>query len=141
MKNLNSYRRWFFAAAAYNAIWGAFTTLFPDQWFRWFGMERANYPQLMAAIGMIVGVYALGYWLIAIDPKRYGPFVFVGLLGKVFGPIGFLIGALSGQLPWVFGWMNVMNDLIWLPIFIPFSILMYREMGGWRGLLPVAQKD
>ncbi len=133
---LEKYRIWFFAAAIYNATWGTFTTLFPDQWFRWFGMERSNYPQLMAAIGMIVGVYALGYWLIAINPKRFGPFVYVGLLGKVFGPIGFLMAALKGELPWAFGWMNVMNDLIWLPIFIPFSILVYREHGGWRGLFP-----
>lgn len=136
MRNLESYRPWFFVAATYNAIWGTFTTLFPDQWFRWFGMERSNYPQLMAAIGMIVGVYALGYWLIAIDPRRFGPFVFIGLLGKVFGPIGFLIGAIRGELPWVFGWINVMNDLVWLPIFIPFSILVYKEMGGWRSMWP-----
>ena len=127
MVDLRRYRGWFFAAALYNAIWGTLVGLFPDVIFRWIGAPPPNYPALMQCIGMMVGVYAIGYWLIAIDPIRYGPFVYVGLAGKVLGPLGFLWAASQGQLPWSFGWVNVANDLIWLPAFIAFALAVWRN--------------
>jgi hypothetical protein len=118
---LDRYRGWFWAAAAYNAVFGALATLWPNAIFDWLNIARPNYPPLFQAIGMMVGVYAIGYALIAINPERYGPFVWVGLLGKACGPIGLAFAARTGQLPWRFGWVNVMNDLIWLPAFLLFA--------------------
>lgn len=89
-------------------------------------MPASNYPALMQAIGMMVGVYAIGYALIALDPDRFGPFVYVGLLGKAFGPLGLVWAASQGQLPWRFGWINVFNDLIWLPAFTVFAVQVTR---------------
>ena len=76
-------------AAVYNIAWGGFAVFFPLAPFRWAGMEPPNYPQLWQCIGMIVGVYGIGYAIAAADPLRHWPIVLVGLLGKVFGPIGF----------------------------------------------------
>ena len=45
----------------------------------------------------------------------------VGLLGKVFGPIGFLDAALRGELPWRAGWLIITNDLIW---WAPFGLIL-----------------
>jgi hypothetical protein len=133
MEAWRPYRLWFGAAGVYNALWGALVVLWPNAIFDWLHMARPNYPALFQCIGMMVGVYALGYWLIAKDPIRYGAFVWVGLLGKVFGPIGFLCAALPGRLPWSFGWINVTNDLIWLPAFAMFAFkwtaVERREMG------------
>lgn len=126
MNLVDRYKPWFYAAAIYNALWGALVVARPNAIFSLLGMPLPNYPLLFQCIGMIVGVYALGYWLIARDPVRFGPFVYVGLLGKIFGPIGFLIAALRGELPWSFGWVNVMNDLIWLPAFVGFAIAVGR---------------
>jgi peroxiredoxin len=75
---------------------------------------------------MIVGVYGLGYWIAAYDPARHWPIVLVGLLGKVFGPIGFLLALVDQRLPWTFGLVNVTNDLIW---WIPFAAALYY---AWR---------
>jgi hypothetical protein len=90
-------------------------------------MTLPNYPELFQCIGMMVGVYSIGYWLIARDPERFGPLVYVGLLGKVFGPLGFLAGAITGRLPWSFGWINVTNDVIWLPTFFSFAWQVYKR--------------
>lgn len=111
------------AAAAYNLAWGGFVVLFPAAMFAWFGMEPPNYPELWQCIGMIVGVYGIGYGIAAFDPVRHWPIVLVGFLGKLFGPIGFLQAALQGRLPWRFGWLNVTNDLIWL---LPFALVLWR---------------
>ena len=77
-----------FAAGAYNVLWGAFAVLFPSAMFRWLDMPLPNYPQLWQCIGMIVGVYGIGYAIAAFDPARHWPIVLVGFLGKVFGPLG-----------------------------------------------------
>ncbi len=76
---------------------------------------------LWQCIGMIVGVYGIGYWLAARDPARHWPIVLVGLLGKVLGPIGFLQAGLTDQLPWRCGWLIVTNDLIW---WVPFASIL-----------------
>ncbi len=47
--------------------------------------------------------------------------VLVGLLGKLFGPIGFLDAAIRGRLPWIAGLVNITNDLIWL---VPFVFVL-----------------
>jgi hypothetical protein len=109
------------AAAVYNLLWGGFIILFPLLPFQWFGMRPPNYPEIWQCVGMIVGVYGIGYACAARDPVRHWPIVLVGLLGKVFGPIGFLQAALTGRLPWTFGWINIGNDLIW---WIPFTLIL-----------------
>jgi hypothetical protein len=113
-------------AALYNLAWGAFVVVFPETLFRWAGMEPPTYPQIWQCLGMVVGVYGIGYAIAAADPFRHWPIVFVGLLGKLLGPIGFLKNALEGALPWRTGWLNVTNDLIW---WIPFSAIL---LGAYR---------
>jgi hypothetical protein len=126
--SLEAYRKWFLAAALYNFTWGTAAILFPNALFLALGMEAPNYPSLFQAIGMMVQVYAIGYWLIWRDPVRYAAFVWIGLLGKTFGPIGFLFGVLTGQLPWAFGLTILTNDLIWWPAFWGFALSYARRV-------------
>lgn len=100
-------------AAIYNLAFGAGAVLFPSIWFEAAGLAQPNYPSLWQCIGMIVGVYGVGYWIAARDPRTHWPIVLVGLLGKVFGPIGFLLAASRGELPWRFGVVILTNDLVW----------------------------
>ncbi len=110
------------AAGIYNVVWGALVVLFPLQPFAWVGLQPPRYPELWQCIGMIVGVYGIGYWIAASDPRRHWPIVLVGLLGKVFGPLGFLLSATRGSLPWSAGWTIVANDLIW---WVPFAGILW----------------
>jgi hypothetical protein len=110
-------RGWLMAAATYNIAWGAFIVLYPTALSDWSGMDPPRYGSIWQCVGMIVGVYGVGYAIAARDPFRHSPIVLVGLLGKVFGPIGFLSSAVTGQLPWQFGWTILSNDLIWWPAF------------------------
>jgi len=114
------------AGAIYNVAWGALVVLFPLALWRWLSLEPPNYPALWQCIGMIVGVYGVGYWIAARDPVRHWPIVLVGWLGKVLGPIGMLSAGLRGDLPWIFGLVNVWNDLIW---WWPFTAALYY---AWR---------
>jgi hypothetical protein len=112
---------WFYAAAIYNLVWGVAVILFPRVWFRLGGIELPQ-PDWLAVqfwqcIGMFVMVFAIGYYYAGRDPERYAPFILIGFLGKVFGPIGFVWGWWHGQMPATVGLVNVTNDLIWLPVF------------------------
>ena len=57
-----------------------------------------------------MGVYGIGYAIAAGNPLRHWPIVLVGLLGKLFGPLGFLFYAIRGELPWIAGWTIVTKD-------------------------------
>ena len=109
------------AAGIYNLIFGAWAGLFPNHVFNLLGMDVPTYPFLWQCIGMIVGVYGIGYIAAAKDPLRHWPIILVGLLGKIFGPIGFLQTALAGDISWKFGFLIITNDLIW---WVPFTWIM-----------------
>lgn len=109
-------------AGLYNLAWGAWVVLFPLSSLRICGYDQpATYPEHWQCIGMIVGVYGIGYWIAAGDPVRHWPIVLVGLLGKIFGPLGFLWAFLSGRLPLSAGRMVLVNDLIW---WVPFTLIL-----------------
>lgn len=109
------------AAGFYNVLWGAWAVLFPGAIFNWLNMPQPNYPQFWQCIGMIVGVYGVGYAIAAFDPARHWPIVLVGFLGKVFGPLGMVQALWTGQLPWGFALNCVTNDLIW---WVPFFLIL-----------------
>ncbi len=108
-------------AGAYNILWGILVILFPLSFFDFFEMDLPRYPQIWQCVGMIVGVYGIGYWIAAKDPNRHWPIVFVGFLGKILGPIGFLENLINGTFPLSFGVNIIFNDIIW---WIPFGVLL-----------------
>lgn len=109
-------------AALYNISWGAWIGLFPDYLFELTGMTSPRYPEIWQCVGMIVGVYGVGYAIAARDPLRHWPIVLVGLLGKVLGPIGFLNAWWQGVFPNAFAAVILFNDLVW---WIPFGMILY----------------
>jgi hypothetical protein len=109
------------AAAVYNLAFGAFAVLWPRGWFEATGMPVPEALYLWQCLGMVVGVYGIGYACAARRPLRHWPIVLVGLCGKVFGPLGFVDAAVRGLLPWRSGWLIVTNDLIW---WLPFAALL-----------------
>lgn len=108
-------------AAVYNLLWGAWVVLFPQHFFKVLGMAPTNYPMIWQGMGMVIGVYGVGYWLAAYNPLRHWPMVFVGLLGKVFGPIGFFLNYWNGTVPFNFFYTLITNDFIW---WVPFALIV-----------------
>jgi len=114
-------------AALYNLAWGLLVVVAPEWCLNAVGMDPAVNRPLVQCIGMLVGVYGVAYGIAAGSPVRYWPLVFVGLLGKVAGPIGALWAIQQGELPARFLWVNVFNDLIWLGPFAWILASVRRE--------------
>ena len=108
-------------AGIYNLIWGAWVVLFPNHLFDLLEMPRPQYVEIWQCVGMIVGVYGIGYIIAALKPLTHWPIVLVGLLGKIFGPIGFAQSLYLGKLPLKFGITLISNDFIW---WIPFFLIL-----------------
>ena len=111
----------------YNLAWGTWVILMPELSFGYSGMKDPekplHYPQLWQCIGMIVGVYGIAYILAGRNPLRQWPIVLVGLLGKVFGPIGLAFGVITGQSRPEGLITCLTNDLIW---WVPFSLILWK---------------
>lgn len=134
-QQLARYRKWFYAAALYNLVWGSINVLFPNLLFDVIDMTPPTYPALWQVVGMFILVYALGYWWAARYPSQHRHLILIGLLGKILGPIGFLWSAIGGQLPFSFAWVILTNDLIWWPAFMLYLRDVVRLCGGLKMLL------
>ena len=114
-------------AGAYNLLWGAWAIFFPTLSFELSGLNTPgkplDYPQLWQCIGMIVGVYGIGYAAAALDPVRHWPVVLVGFLGKLFGPLGYAYGVATGQTRPDAIATILFNDIIW---WVPFFLILRR---------------
>ncbi|MFG0242361.1 MAG: SelL-related redox protein [Phycisphaerales bacterium JB054] len=125
-------RRWLYAAGIYNLVWGAVVIVFPNALFDLVGAERMRYPEIWQCVGMIVGVYGIGYLIAARAPRVHWPIVLVGLLGKVLGPIGFAVALAKGTFPPAFGLTILTNDLLW---WAPFGLILW-DAARCRGEMP-----
>lgn len=114
-------------AAVYNVAWGAWAVLDPQFPFFLIGAEPPTDAYIWQCLGMVIGVYGIGYWIAASNPARHWPIVLVGLLGKVFGPIGFVwTGLITRDAPTSLWPTLVTNDLVW---WIPFVLILAH---AWR---------
>lgn len=109
------------AAGVYNVLWGIWVVLFPDQFFVFTGMEVPNQLMIWQGMGMVIGVYGLGYWWAAQQPLVHWPIVLVGFLGKIFGPMGFFMNYAMGTVPFSFFYTLLTNDFLW---WIPFFLIL-----------------
>lgn len=111
------------SAGIYNILWGGITIFFPHFYFSFSHMADINYPEIWQCVGMIVGVYGIGYIIAAFDPYKHWPIILVGLLGKILGPIGYLNALAAGRFTLTAGIVNIFNDIIWI---VPFVIILFK---------------
>ncbi len=125
-------------AGFYNVVWGVIAVVSPSIFFRSLGMQEPNYPELWQCIGMVIGVYGVGYAIAANDPGRHWPIVLVGLLGKIFGPVGVAKAVYEGRFPLQFAWISLTNDLVW---WIPFGCILALTYRNYRASKRASSPD
>jgi len=118
------YRLVLLLAAAYNLAFGLWAGFWPASFFDLFGLAPPLYPAIWRCLGMVVGLYGLAYAYAALHLDRARPFVALGLLGKVLGPLGWLFTVASGEWPLRTFTLIVFNDLVW---WLPFGLLLIEE--------------
>lgn len=116
-------------AGLYNILLGLWVICFPSHYFILNSIPLIHL-NLWQYIGMIVGVYGIGYMIAATDISRHWPITLLGLLGKTFGLLGVLFGIYQSELSTYALIFTFFNDLIWL---IPFSLILLKVINRyWR---------
>lgn len=106
------------SAGVYNICWGVYVCVWPKAIFEYLWVPIPSYLSLWQCIGMMVGLYGVLFIIAARDPVRYRIVVLIGLVGKILGPIGFFLALQRGEYPWSFGWVILLNDVLWwLPLY------------------------
>src|SRR3989454_7600602 len=115
------YRMVFGLAALYNLGFGLWAGFSPGSFFDRFELRQPLYPAIWSCLGMVVGTYGLGYAYAALRLERAAPFVAIGLVGKILGPIGWLVTVRSGEWPARTFPLVLFNDIVW---WLPFSLFL-----------------
>lgn len=137
---LRRFSPWFYAAAAYNLTWGTTNVLAPALLTRPLGLGPHGLVAWQA-VGMLVLVYAPGYWWAGRRPSQHAHLIAIAVLGKTLGPIGFAWAAATGKLPLTFGLTILTNDLVWLPAFACYLRAATRPYGGPTTLLTASRRS
>ena len=115
------YRLIFALAAAYNLAFAGWAIVWPRAFFDLFAMDSPRYAAIWQCLGMVVGVYGLGYAYAAWRLNRALPFIALGLLGKTLGPIGWVATVHAGEWPIRTFTLILFNDLVW---WLPFGLFL-----------------
>ncbi len=115
------YRIILWAAAVYNVSFGLWAGVRPLSFFHVFAIDEPRYPAIWSCLGMVVGVYGLGYAYAAVRLDRAKPFVLIGLIGKILGPAGWIVTVAGGEWPVRTFALIAFNDLLW---WLPFSLFL-----------------
>ena len=115
------YRLIFAAAAVYNVAFGLWAAVRPLSFFELFDLKPPAYPAIWACLGMVIGLYGLGYGYAARRLNRAAPFIAIGLIGKLIGPAGWILTVTSGEWPVRTLTLILFNDAIW---WLPFSLFL-----------------
>jgi hypothetical protein len=73
---------------------------------------------------MVVGIYGIAYAYTAWKPEQGDLLIWIGLLGKVLGPLGWIKTVWDGELPPRTFPLILFNDLIW---WFPFLLYLFRN--------------
>lgn len=111
------------AAAAFNLSWAIYMVCLPRLPFEMAQLPAPNYPSLWQSLGMVIGIFGIGYALAASDPLRHWRLVLLGLIGKIGGPLGFVWAASRGEFPWAAGLAVLANDVGW---WVPLGLIVVR---------------
>jgi hypothetical protein len=117
----------FVAAGAYNVAWGLLCAVYPAWMFRITGAQAQDRGEVVAALGLVIGLYGVLYWEVARVPERGWLIAAVGLAGKVLGPLGLAWLVVSGAWPVQAFWICLTNDFIW---WAPFALYL-RDAWPW----------
>ncbi len=123
------HRATFLAAGSYNLAWGLGSSLDPQWFFRFTGLEPLNHPSIFACLAMVVGLYGFVYFEVARRPERGWVLAATGLLGKLLGPIGLGVLIARGIWPPSAIVLCLTNDLIW---WVPFGLYLRDAWPSFR---------
>ncbi|MEL7058931.1 MAG: hypothetical protein AAGN46_02775 [Acidobacteriota bacterium] len=114
------WRIFFILAGAFNVIGGAVGWATIERPFVAGGMPPPRYPFAFELLFGAVILFGLGYWMVAMAPRRHRGVVWLGLASKVLGLVISWRALAGGQLPAGQWWQPLIADAPWIVGFVWF---------------------
>ena len=110
-------------AGAFNLLAGAAMCCLYHEGYRLLGVQKPELVLPLQLVGVMVGLFGVGYWLTALNPLENRNVLMLGFWSKAFGSVLGVYYTLAGPLPLVFLVVLLLADIIYLA---PFAIILRR---------------
>ena len=97
---------------------------------RTLGIEKPNLLLFVQLVGILVGLFGVGYLIVARNPVENRNVLLLGFLSKFLGTILGLAYFALGKVPVTFLVLLIFSDIVYLPPFWIILRRLYRIAGG-----------
>ena len=109
--------------ACYNVLAGVGMICFYHEGYKYLGVQKPTLNLPIQLVGILVGLFGVGYWMVAKAPVENRNILRLGFWSKALGSIFGTYYVMVGKLPPVFMAILVVADIGYLP---PFYFILRR---------------
>ena len=124
-------------AGVYNVVAGLLMIVAYHEGYRALAIAKPQLVLPIQLVGMMVALFGVGYWIVALHPVENRNILLMGFLSKLLGPLLAMMHVAEGDLPWTILPVLFFADLIYL---VPFWII-YRRLRRFSITLADIQCD
>jgi small multidrug resistance pump len=116
-------------AGCYNLLVGLTLVVFYHEAFKTLGLPKPQLMLFVQLVGILVGLFGVGYLIVARNPLKNRNVLLLGFLSKAIGTVFGLGYVVLGKVPIAFFVLLLFSDIIYLP---PFAVILRRldRFGG-----------
>src|SRR5262245_40623543 len=109
--------------AGYNLLAGLNMLVFYHEMFKTLGIPKPEIMLFVQLVGILVALFGVGYFLVAINPVENRNLLLLGFLSKALGSVLGIAYVSLGKLPPSFLVVLFFSDVMYLP---PFLVILRR---------------
>ena len=110
-------------AGVFNLLAGSGMICLHHEGFRWFGIPPPGVVLPVQVMGILVGLFGVGYLLVAANPVENRNILMLGFWSKALSATAVMWHVAAGRLPWSLAAAVFFADVIYLP---PFYLILRR---------------
>jgi hypothetical protein len=115
------YLLWF--VGGYNLLAGVGMLAFYHEGYKLLGVVKPQLNLPIQLVGILVGLFGVGYWLVAANPIENRNILMLGFWSKALGSVLGLYYWAAGRLPPLFIVVLFFSDIVYLA---PFAVILRR---------------
>jgi hypothetical protein len=109
--------------AIYNLLAGLVMLVFYHEAFKVMGLHKPDLNLPLQLVGVLVGLFGVGYWMVANHPLLNRNILVLGFWSKALGSLLGIYYVAQGKLPPVFLVILFFADIVYL---LPFAVIIRR---------------
>ena len=113
-------------AGCYNLLVGFGLMVLYHEVFKTIGLPKPDLLMYVQLVGILVALFGVGYWMVALNPIENRNVLMLGFLSKLFGSVLGTGYFMLGKMPPIFMVILIFSDIVYLPAFVVILRRLYR---------------